>query len=137
MTFLFTIILINSLFLLAYQSSTVPYLLNLNPENTLGTLIVFSLVGLHAVFAVLTMCLTLNGNKFIYRYYLLGLSLLVPIAFLFINFRVIVTYQTDSYYFLPISFLIYYLFIKERERIKRIINIYIKTLVNPLDTTWY
>ena len=137
MTFLVFILLINSLLVLANNSNLVSYIFNFDPENTSGTLIVFSLMGLHAVFALLTMCLSLIGSKFIFRYYTLGFTVLAPVVFLFLNFRAIISYQTDSYYFLPFSFLVYYLFIKKREKIQTGINMYIKTLVNPLDTPWY
>ena len=137
MAFLVLILLINSLLVLANNSNLISYLFNLNPENTSGTLIVFSLIGLHAVFALLTMCLSLIGSKFIFRYYTLGFTVLVPVVFLFLNFRAIISYQTDSYYFLPFSLLAYFLFIKKREKIQTGINMYIKTLVNPLDTPWY
>ena len=137
MTLLVLILLINSLLVLSNNSNLVSYIFNLDPENTSGTLIVFSLMGLHAVFALLTMCLSLIGSKFIFRYYTLGFTVLAPLVFLFVNFRAIISYQTDSYYFLPFSFLAYYLFIKKREKIQSVINMYIKTLVNPLDTPWY
>ncbi|MDB4832793.1 hypothetical protein OAH60_01240 [Acidimicrobiia bacterium] len=137
MTFLVLILLINSLLVLANNSNLVSYIFNFDPENTSGTLIVFSLMGLHAVFALLTMCLSLIGSKFIYRYYTLGFTVLAPVVFLFLNFKAIISYQTDSYYFLPFSLLAYYLFIKKREEIQAAINMYIKTLVNPLDTPWY
>jgi hypothetical protein len=83
------------------------------------------------------MCLSLIGSRFIFRYYILGYSLLAPILFLFLNFRAIISYQTDSDYFLPFSFLAYYLLNKKRGKIQNGINVYIKTLVNPLDTVWY
>ena len=83
MTFLVFILVVNGFLIFAYQSDIVSYLFNLNPENTSGTLIVFTLIGLHALFALLTMFLSLNGIKFVYRYYVLGLSLLAPILFLF------------------------------------------------------
>jgi len=137
MTFLVLILLVNSILILANSSNILMHLLNLNPENTSDTIITFSLIGLHAVFALLTMCLSLNGSKFIYRFYTLGFSALAPIIFLFLNFRAIISYQTDSYYFLPVSLLIFYLFIKKRENIQSGINLYIKTLVNPLDWSWY
>ena len=137
MTLLVLILLINSLLVLADNSNLVSYLLNLNPENTPGTLIVFSLMGLHAAFALLTMCLSLIGSRFIFRYYTLGFTVLAPVVFLFLNFKAIISYQTDSYYFLPFSLIAYYLFIKKREKIQTGINMYIKTLVNPLDTPWY
>jgi hypothetical protein len=137
MTFLVLILLINSLLVLANNSNLVSYIFNLDPENTSGTLIIFSLMGLHAVFALLTMCLSLIGSKFIFRYYTLGLSALAPVVCLFINFRTIISYQTESYYFLPFTLLTYYLFVKEREKVKREIDVYIKTLVNPLNTPWY
>ena len=137
MTLLVLILLINSLLVLANNSNLVSYIFNFDPENTSGTLIVFSLMGLHAVFALLTMCLSLIGSKFIFRYYTLGFTVLAPVVFLFLNFRAIISYQTDSYYFLPFSFLAFYLFFKKREKIQTGINMYIKTLVNPLDTPWY
>ena len=134
MIFLFLILVINCFLILAYQSDIVSYLFNLNPENTSGTLIVFSSMGLHALFALLTMCLSLNGIKFIFRYYVLGLSLLAPILFLFINFRTIISYQTDSYYFLPVIIIFYNFLLKDRKKEENIIRIYIRTLINPLDT---
>ena len=137
MTLLLLILFINALFIFANNSQMVSYLLNLNPENTTSTVIVFSLIGLHAVFALLTMFLSINGTKSILRYYTFGLSVLAPIVFLFINFRTIISYQTDSYYFLPFSLLGYYLFIKRKEKIQISINAYIKTIVNPLDSSWY
>ncbi len=137
MTLLVLVLVINFLLVLANNSNLISYLFNLNPENISGTLIVFSLVGLHAVFALLTMCLSLISSKFIFRYYFLGLSLLAPIVFLFLNFSAIISYQTDSYYFLTISFLLYYLFITKHKNIQTGMNIYIKTLVNPLGTPWY
>lgn len=137
MTFLLLILFFYALLVFANNSPIVSYLFNLNPENTSSTLIIFSLLGLHAVFALLTMCLSLIGSRFIFRYYILGYSLLAPILFLFLNFRVIISYQTDSDYFLPFSFLAYYLLNKKRGKIQNGINVYIKTLVNPLDTVWY
>ena len=137
MTLLLLILFINALFIFANNSQMVSYLLNLNPENTTSTVIVFSLIGLHAVFALLTMCLSLIGSKFIFRYYTLGFAVLSPLLFLFLNFRAIISYQTDSYYFLPLSFLLYYLFTRKRKRFESLIQVYVKTLVNPLGTPWY
>ena len=137
MILLVLILFVNGLFVLANNSNIIGYLFNLNPENTSSTLIIFSLLGLHAVFALLTMCLSLIGSRFIFRYYTLGYSLLAPILFLFLNFRAIISYQTDSDYFLPFSLLAYYLLNKKRGKIQNGINVYIKTLVNPLDTVWY
>ena len=137
MTFLLVILFINALFIFADNSQVVSYLFNLNPENTTSTVIVFSLIGLHAVFALLTMCLSLIGSKFIFRYYTLGFAVLSPVLFLFLNFRAIISYQTDSDYFLPFSLLAFYLLNKKRGEIQNGINVYIKTLVNPLDTVWY
>ena len=134
MTFLVFILVINCFLIFAYQSDIVSYLFNLNPENTSGTLIVFTLIGLHALFALLTMFLSLNGIKFIYRFYVLGLSLLAPILFLFVNFRTIISYQTDSYYFLPLLVIFYNFLLKDRKKEENIIRTYIRTLINPLDT---
>jgi hypothetical protein len=137
MTLLLVILFINALFIFADNSQIVSYLFNLSPENTTSTVIVFSLIGLHAVFALLTMCLSLIGSKFIFRYYTLGFAVLSPVLFLFLNFRAIISYQTDSYYFLPLSFLFYYLFTRKKKRFKGLIQVYVKTLVNPLGTPWY
>jgi hypothetical protein len=137
MTLLLVILFINVMVIFANNSQIVSYLFNLNPENTTSAVMVFSLLGLHAIFALLTMCLSLVGSKFIVRYYTLGFTVLAPILFLILNFRTIISYQTDSQFFLPFLLLIYYLFIKQREKIQNGINIYIKTLVNPLDTPWY
>jgi len=137
MTFLVLILLINSFLVLANNSLMAPYLFNLNPENTTSTAIVFSLIGLHAIFALLTMCLSLIGSKFIFRYYTLGFAALAPTLFLFLNFRTIISYQTNSRSFLLFSLLTYYLSIKKWKKIKAGINLYIKTLVNPLNTPWY
>ena len=134
MTFLVFILVVNGFLIFAYQSDIVSYLFNLNPENTSGTLIVFTLIGLHAFFALLTMCLSLNGIKYIFRYYVLGLSLLAPILFLFINFRTIISYQTDSYYFLPLLIIFYNFLLKDRKKEENIIRTYISTLINPLDS---
>jgi len=137
MTFLLLILFVYALLVFANNSPIVSYLFNLNPENTTSTVIVFSLIGLHALFALLTMCLSLVGSKFIFRYYTLGFAVLSPVLFLFLNFRAIISYQTDSQYFLPLSFFLCYLYIKKREKIRSWIDIYIKTLVNPLDSPWY
>ena len=137
MIFLFSILVINCFLIVAYQSDIVSYLFNLNPENTSGTLIVFSLMGLHALFALLTMCLSLNGIKFVYRFYVLGFSLLAPILFLFVNFRTIISYQTDSYYFLPVLIIFYNFLLKDRKKEENLIRTYIKTLINPLDSYPY
>ena len=134
MTFLVFILVVNGFLIFAYQSDIVSYLFNLNPENTSGTLIVFTLFGLHALFALLTMCLSLNGIKFIFRYYVLGLSLLAPILFLFVNFRTIISYQTDSYYFLPVLIIFYNFLLKDRKKEENIMSTYIRALINPLDT---
>ena len=134
MTFLVFILVINCFLIFAYQSDIVSYLFNLNPKNTSGTLIVFTLIGLHALFALLTMCLSLNGIKFIYRYYVLGLSLLAPILFLFVNFRTVISYQTDSYYFLPVLSLFIIFLVRDRKKEENLIRTYIRTLINPLDT---
>ena len=122
MTFLVFTLVVNGFLIFAYQSDIVSYLFNLNPENTSGTLIVFTLIGLHALFALLTMCLSLNGIKFIYRFYVLGLSLLAPILFLFINFRTIISYQTDSYYFLPLIIIFYNFLLKDRKKQENLIR---------------
>ena len=137
MTLLLLILFINAFFIFADNSQIVSYLFNLNPENTTSTVIVFSLIGLHAIFALLTMCLSLVGSKFIFRYYTLVLTVLAPILFLFLNFRTIISYKTDSQFFIPFSLFTYYLFIKQMKKIQTGINIYIKTLVNPLDTPLY
>ena len=137
MLVLMTLLLINSLFLLAHQSEIASYLLNLNSENTFDTLIVFSLVGLHAMFALLTMWLSFNGVRYLIRYYSLCLSLLAPVVFLFINFKIILSYQTDSQYFFSFSLIACYLFIKKSEEIKSQIYKYINTLVNPLRAPWH
>jgi hypothetical protein len=137
MTFLLLILFVYALLVFANNSPIVSYLFNLNPENTTNSIIVFSLIGLHALFALLTMCLSLVGSKFIFRYYTLGFAVLSPVLFLFLNFRAIISYQTDSQYFLPLSFFLCYLYIKKREKIRSWIDIYIKTLVNPLDSPWY
>ena len=129
MTFLVFILVVNCFLIFAYQSDIVSYLFNLNPENTSGTLIVFTLIGLHALFALLTMCLSLNGIKFVYRYYLLGLSLLAPILFLFLNFQTIISYQTDSYYFLPLLIIFYNFLLKDRKKEENIIRTYVRTLL--------
>ena len=134
MTFLVLILFVNCFLIFAFQSNIVSYLFNLNPENTSGTLIVFTLIGLHALFALLTMCLSLNGIKFIYRFYVLGLSLLAPILFLFINFRTIISYQTDSYYFLLLIIIFYNFLLKDRKKGENLISTYIRTLINPLDS---
>ena len=134
MTFLVLILFVNCFLIFAFKSSIVSYLFNLNPENTSGTLIVFTLIGLHAFFALLTMCLSLNGIKYIFRYYVLGLSLLAPILFLFINFRTIISYQTESYYFLPLVIIFYNFLLKDKKKEENIIRTYVRTLINPLDT---
>ena len=134
MTFLVLILVVNCFLIFAYQSDIVSYLFNLNPENTSGTLIVFTLIGLHALFALLTMCLSLNGIKFVYRFYVLGFSLLAPILFLFVNFRTIISYQTDSYYFLPVLIIFYNFLLKDRKKEENIMSTYIRALINPLDT---
>ena len=136
-TFLLLIFFVYALLVFANNSLIVSYLFNLNPENTTSTVIVFSSIGLHAIFALLTMCLSLVGSKFIFRYYTLGFAVLSPVLFLFLNFRAIISYQTDFQYFLPLSFFLCYLYIKKREKIRSWIDIYIKTLVNPLDSPWY
>ena len=137
MTFLVSILFVNCFLIFAFQSDIVSYLFNLNPENTSGTLIVFTLIGLHALFALLTMFLSLNGIKFIYRFYVLGLSLLAPILFLFVNFRTIISYQTDSYYFLPLLVIFYNFLLKDRKKQENLIRTYIGTLINPLDSYPY
>ena len=134
MTFLVLILFVNCFLIFAFQSNIVSYLFNLNPENTSGTLIVFTLIGLHALFALLTMFLSLNGIKFIYRFYVLGLSLLAPILFLFVNFRTIISYQTDSYYFLPVLSLFIIFLVGDRKKEENLIRTYIRTLINPLNT---
>ena len=134
MTFLVFILVVNGFLIFAYQSDLVSYLFNLNPENTSGTLTIFTLIGLHALFALLTMCLSLNGIKFIYRFYVLGLSLLAPILFLFVNFRTVISYQTDSYYFLPVLSLFIIFLVRDRKKEENLIRTYIRTLINPLNT---
>ena len=137
MTLLGLILIVNCLLIFNYQSNIVSYLFKLNPENTSGTLTIFTLIGLHALFALLTMCLSLNGIKFIYRFYVLGLSLLAPILFLFINFRTIISYQTDSYFFLPLLIIFYNFLLKDRKKEENIIRTYVRTLINPLDSYPY
>ena len=134
MTLLGFALLISCFLIFANQSNVVSYLFNLNPENTSSTLIVFSLLGLHALFALLTMFLSLYGSKYIYRFYFLGLSLLAPILFLFVNFRTIISYQTDSYYFLPVLSLFIIFLVGDRKKEENLIRTYIRTLINPLNT---
>ena len=71
--------------------------------------------------------------KFVYRFYVLGFSLLAPILFLFLNFRTIISYQTDSYYFLPVLIIFYNFLLKDRKKEENIISTYVRTLINPLD----
>ena len=134
MTLLGFTLLISCFLIFANQSNVVSYLFNLNPENTSSTLIVFSLLGLHALFALLTMFLSLYGSKYVYRFYFLGLSLLAPILFLFVNFRTIISYQTDSYYFLPVLSLFIIFLVRDRKKEENLIRTYIRTLINPLNT---
>ena len=134
MTLLGFVLLISCFLIFANQSNVVSYLFNLNPENTSSTLIVFSLLGLHALFALLTMFLSLYGSKYIYRFYFLGLSLLAPILFLFVNFRTVISYQTDSYYFLPVLSLFIIFLVRDRKKEENLIRTYIRTLINPLNT---
>ena len=137
MMLLVLVLFVNSLLFIVNQSNVLSYLFNLNPENTSGTLIVFSLIGAHSFFAILTMFLSFNGSRFAYRYYSAGLSFIAPIIFLIINFRTIISYQTDSYYFLPFSLLTFLLFTKKNERLQIGVNLYLKILINPLGTPWY
>jgi len=51
-TLLLLIFFVNALLVFANNSQIVSYLFNLNPENTTSTVIVFSLIGLHAIFAL-------------------------------------------------------------------------------------
>jgi hypothetical protein len=134
MTLLGFVLLISCFLIFANQSNVVSYLFNLNPENTSSTLIVFSLLGLHALFALLTMFLSLYGSKYIYRFYFLGLSLLAPILFLFVNFRTVISYQTDSYYFLPVLSLFIIFLVRDSKKEENLIRTYIRTLINPLNT---
>jgi len=134
MTLLGFVLLISCFLIFANQSNVVSYLFNLNPENTSSTLIVFSLLGLHALFALLTMFLSLYGSKYIYRFYFLGLSLLAPLLFLFVNFRTVISYQTDSYYFLPVLSLFIIFLVRDRKKEENLIRTYIRTLINPLNT---
>ena len=134
MTLLGFVLLISCFLIFANQSNVVSYLFNLNPENTSSTLIVFSLLGLHALFALLTMFLSLYGSKYIYRFYFLGLSLLAPLLFLFVNFRTVISYQTDSYYFLPVLSLFIIFLVRDSKKEENLIRTYIRTLINPLNT---
>ncbi len=137
MTVLILILLINSLLVFAINSNIGSYLLNLNPENTSDTLIVFSLMGMHAFFALFTMFLSLRGSKFFYRHFTLGFAILTPVIFLILNFKTIISYKTESQYFLHISLFAIYLCLKKKEKIQSGIYLYIKTLINPLDSPWY
>lgn len=132
MIFLVFILFVNCFLFFTYHSNILIYFFNLNPKNSFSTFIVFTLVGLHALFALLTMFSSFKGVKFIYRYYLLGVSLLAPTIFLFINFRTVISYQTDSYFFLPVIIICFNLLLNDRKKEENIIRIYIRTLINPL-----
>lgn len=127
------IISINFLFLLSYFSEVLSYILSLSQENILDSLIVFSLLGIHAFFALLTFFMTFTAQKYKYRYFFLWGSIILPFVFFLLNFKTILSYQTNSRLFILFSGIFFYSILLEKKKLKNLFRNYIKTIINPLD----
>lgn len=127
------IISINLLFLLCYLSDTLSYILSLSQENVLDSLIVFSLLGIHAFFALLTFFMTFAAREYKYRYFFLWGSIIFPFIFFLLNFKTILSYQTNSRLFVLFSVIFFYGILLERQKLQNLFRNYIKTIINPLD----
>ena len=87
--------------------------INLNPENTSSTLIVFSLLGLHALFAFATFFYSRMYLNMKIKFYLLGLSIFTPLVYLFFNLEFLYTIEIPDISILIASFFLVNLFIKD------------------------
>lgn len=134
-SFLVIILSINALLLLILFNNKLLFLLQLELEKQKDTTILFSLLGLHALFALLTMLTSLTVQKFKYRYISVWGTVLAPILFFIYHFKTIITYQADSIYFVPLVFLFITLILNRKiNDEKSFMRLYIHTLINPLDS---
>ena len=137
LSLLIIIVSFNMALLIFSQSEKLLILLQIELQQQKETTIVYSLLGIHALFGLLTMFISISGQKFQYRYISIWGMVLAPLLFFIYHFKTIISYQTDSYYFLPLSILIVNFALKDMKKEEGAFTVYIRTLINPLETPPY
>jgi hypothetical protein len=132
-SFLAIIVLINACLLLVLLNEKLLILFQLDFQQHKETTIVFSLLGVHSLFALLTMFLSITGQKLQYRYISIWGVIVAPVLFSIYHFKTIISYEMDSFSFFLWLLLFFYLLLKIIKKEENILRTYIRTLVNPLD----
>ena len=134
-SFLVIILSINALLLYILFNNKLLFIFQLELEKHKEITILFSILGLHALFALLTMLTSLTAQKFKYRYISVWGIVLAPVLFFIYHFKTIITYQADSIYFVPLVFLFITQVLNHKINDKKsFMSVYIHTLINPLDS---
>ena len=133
-SFLAIIVSINAGLLLVLLTEKLLILFQLDFQQHKETTIVFSILGVHSLFALLTMFISITCQKFQYRYISIWGMVVAPVLFSMYHFKTIISYKIDSYYFFLFLLLFFYLVLKEIKKEENLLRTYIRTLVNPLDS---
>ena len=103
----------------------------LNDMRRIGGFFI-NLLGLHALFAFGTFYYSRMYLNMKIKFYLLGLSLFAPLAYLFFNLEFLNTFTMPDIFTLVVSFLIINLFIKDFKY--NYVRKYLNVLVDPFYT---
>jgi hypothetical protein len=103
----------------------------LNDVKRIGGFFI-NLLGLHALFAFGTFYYSRMYLNMKIKFYLLGLSLFAPLAYLFFNLEFLNTFTMPDIFTLVVSFLIINLFIKDFKY--NYVRKYLNVLVDPFYT---
>ena len=103
----------------------------LNDMRRIGGFFI-NLLGLHALFAFGTFFYSRMFLNMKIKFYLLGLSLFAPLAYLFFNLEFLNTFTMPDIFTLVVSFLIINLFIKDFKY--NYVRKYLNVLVDPFYT---
>lgn len=133
---LILIVSINVLLIFILHHDYLLILINLEFLQYKKTITIYSLLGLHSIFALLTMYLSNKGTAYKYRYISIWLAIVAPIFLFIYYFKIIVSYQTESYFFWYTG-LFFFIKMMESKKISKSMRKYIRTLVNPLGNTPY
>ena len=104
----------------------------LNDVKRIGGFFI-NLLGLHALFAFGTFYYSRMYLNMKIKFYLLGLSLFVPVVYLFFNLEFLNTFTMPDIFILVVSFLIINFFIKDFKY--NYVRKYLNVLVDPFYTS--
>ena len=104
----------------------------LNDMRRIGGFFI-NLLGLHALFAFGTFFYSRMFLNMKIKFYLLGLSLFAPLAYLFFNLEFLNTFTMPDIYILVASFFIMNLFVKDFKY--NYVRKYLNVLVDPFHTS--